>query len=133
MNVKIPQFQIPGWLAPHLGEVRTWPAVKSDPARCRVRACERAVHSLRLCLRHYSVFWAVARRAGIPLAQWLPVHAVEVTSAPAIVAPESVCWVAACTRTAHRNGLCKAHHRLARYRFGEQRVVGPASDTEAAL
>lgn len=130
MNRKVPQFQVPGWLAAHVAEVRAWPAVKGEPVRCRVGSCGRTVHSLALCSHHYDLFRPRAHRQGQSLAEWLPGHALEVVGAPAVVAPEALCWVAACGRTAHRNGLCKAHHRLASYRFREKRGQGRASDEE---
>lgn len=133
MNAKIPQFQIPLWLTPHVAEVRIWPAVKGDAPCCRVSACGRDVRSLGLCVRHYNAFRTRALREGLSLAEWLSGHAAEVVGAPAVVAPEAVCWVAACGRSALHNGLCRAHYRLARHHFHTKPVVGPASDSEAAL
>lgn len=130
MNVKIPQFQIPAWLAPHVAEVRSWSAVEGPNPTCHVTSCDRSVFALGLCYEHRHRFRGRARRAGVLLADWLTAHAAEVTAAAPVGVSESVCWVAACGRGAVANGLCKAHGAQARRRFRKYAGVGPASDEE---
>lgn len=128
---RVPQFTVPDWLVPHLAEVRAWPAVKGPHPRCTVAACERSAFTLGLCVQHRVRFRAQARRDGVPLADWVRLRRAEVVGAAAVLTPEPVCWVAACTRSATANGLCHAHHRLARYHFRQSAGVVPAGDSES--
>lgn len=110
-------FALPEWLASHAEEVRGWSAVRGPNPRCQVGVCDRTVHSLGLCSRHYDRFRRVSASAGMSLAAWIPSHSREVTAAAATGSSGSSCWVGECERDANRNGLCKAHYKLARSRF----------------
>lgn len=130
VNDKIPQFQIPGWLAAHITEVRSWPSVQGADRTCDVTACKRSAYTLGLCHQHRHRFRGRAQRAEVPLADWLVDHRAEVAAAAPVGASDSACWVTACHRSGVANGLCKAHGAQARRRFYEKPSVGPASDEE---
>lgn len=49
----VPQFTIPGWLRPHLAEVRAWGPVGGEDTSCWVEGCDRSPHLHGLCRRHY--------------------------------------------------------------------------------
>lgn len=125
----VPQFVIPAWLLPHVAEVRTWSEIGTPEPECLVTRCDRTVHSLGFCAQHYGRFRARARGAGVALIEWLQTNWSEAMRAPAVASPKPVCWVGACGRTALTHGLCKAHLRLARYRFRhEEQPLARASD-----
>lgn len=134
---QIPQFTVPAWLMPHVAEVRAWPAVRGADRRCAVPVCDRSAFSLGLCREHYDSFRGRARRRGAPLAVWVAEHADEVCCAPRVHTSAPSCWVAACDRTAVRNGLCHAHAVAARRRFrparDKEQPLAPASDRETPI
>lgn len=130
-----PQFQIPEWLLPHVGEACRWPAFSTPQKQCIVAVCDRARISLGLCKQHYHAFCRrIALREGVSVAKWLGEHRSEAVWWPAILHPELVCWVEACDRSARKNGLCKSHGLKARHYFGkngkqESANVAPPSDS----
>lgn len=137
MSTKIPQFTIPAWLVPHVADVRAWPAIRGPHPRCIVAACGRTAFSLGVCRDHYDNLRASARRRGTSAAEWVASHLDDVRNMRALVAPESLCWVAACDHTATMNGLCHSHSMTARRRFKpkpdeEQRQLS-ASDRETPI
>lgn len=134
MSTKIPQFTIPPWLVPHVAEVRAWPAVRGPHPRCVVATCDRTAFSLGVCRDHYDNLRARARSRGESLAAWVAEHPDEVRAAPALLAPVSVCWVAACDHSSVSNGLCHSHSMRARRRLkpkpDEEQRQRSASDRE---
>ncbi|WP_345799926.1 hypothetical protein AAIB33_10590 [Microbacterium sp. AZCO] len=131
-HTKIPQFTIPGWLQVHVAEVRAWPAVRGADRPCVVAVCDHSAFSLGLCREHYDTLRGRARRRGMSLAAWVAENEDEVHGASRVHSSAPGCWVAACGRSAVRNGLCHAHAVAARRRFrqlpAEQLRLVPASD-----
>lgn len=110
-----PQYLIPEWLQPHVAEIREWRATWTPRTLCKVAGCQRDRRSLGLCSQHYLRARIHARRVGLSTSAWIADGGVA--SLPPTITPARPCWVAACDRDSHHNGLCKAHFNLARYHF----------------